>query len=145
MRKGCFSAMIIYDVRCIQGHTFEGWFQDRKAFEEQKERQLISCPVCGSTNADVILSSVSVMGRDTKGEKEQEESVSPMKALQCLQEYIEKNFEDVGSHFAEVAIRIHYGEEKGRNIRGTTTKKEEETLQEEGIKFIKIPTPKFDS
>jgi hypothetical protein len=145
MRKGYFPVMIIYDVRCNQGHTFEGWFQDRKAFEEQKERQLISCPVCGSTNANVIPSSVSIVGREAKGEKEQEGSVSPMKALQGLQEYIEKNFEDVGPHFAEVAIRIHYGEEKERNIRGTSTKKEEETLEEEGIKFIKIPTPKFDS
>ena len=51
----------------------------------------------------------------------------------------------MGDRFAEVAIRIHQGEEEKRNIRGTTTKDEEETLREEGINFIKIPAPKFDS
>ena len=137
--------MIIYDLRCCNGHKFEGWFQGRKAFEEQKGQKLISCPVCGSSDAEVVLSSIAVMGREVKEEKIRERELSPMKSLQLLNEYIERNFEDVGSRFAEVAIRIHYGDEEERNIRGTTTQKEEETLQEEGIKFIKVPAPKFDS
>ena len=27
--------MIIYDLKCRDGHKFEGWFKDRGAFEEQ--------------------------------------------------------------------------------------------------------------
>lgn len=68
-----------------------------------------------------------------------------MKDLRMLHEYIDKTFEDVGSKFAEVALKIHIGEEDNRNIKGTTTKTEEDTLREEGIPFIKIPIPKFDS
>ena len=56
-----------------------------------------------------------------------------------------KNFDDVGERFAEVALKIHRGEEQKRNIRGVTTDKEEETLREEGVEFMKIPAPKFDS
>ena len=26
--------MIVYDLACEKGHTFEGWFEDLKAFEE---------------------------------------------------------------------------------------------------------------
>jgi len=51
----------------------------------------------------------------------------------------------VGSGFAEVAIRMHNGEEEKRNIKGTTTGDEEKMLKEEGIHFIKIPLPKYDS
>jgi len=42
-------------------------------------------------------------------------------------------------------LKIHYGEEEKRNIKGTSTPEEEETLKEEGVQFIKIPLPKMDS
>ncbi|MBN2539607.1 MAG: DUF1178 family protein, partial [Deltaproteobacteria bacterium] len=51
---------------------------------------------------------------------------------------------DVGSKFAEVALKIHFGEEDSRNIKGTTTEREEAVLKEEGVPFVKIPIPKFD-
>ena len=60
-------------------------------------------------------------------------------------QYIDKNFEDVGNKFAEVALKIHYGEEEKRNIKGTTTPQEEDNLKEEGVQFIKIPFLKMDS
>ena len=34
---------------------------------------------------------------------------------------------------------------KKRNIKGTTTPQEEDSLREEGVQFIKIPIPKMDS
>ena len=137
--------MIIYDLKCDKGHKFEGWFQDRSAFEEQKMQKLISCPVCSSVNNVVAPSSVTIMCRDNRAGAVQERELTPLKALQILNEYMDKNFDDVGERFADVAIRIHHGEEKARNIKGTSTKDEESMLMEEGIRFIKIPVPKFDS
>ena len=137
--------MIIYDFKCENGHKFEGWFHDRNAFEKQKDRKLISCPICSSLNNEIVPSSLTVMGRDRKTEGIIDREISPRKALQTLNEFIDKNFDDVGPRFAEVAIRMHKGEEEERNIKGTTTKGEEEVLREEGIQFIKIPAPKFDS
>ncbi len=137
--------VIIYDLKCDKGHKFEGWFHDRSAFEEQKMQELVSCPVCGSVNNVVAPSSVTVLCRNNRAGAVQERELAPMKALQILNEYLDKNFDDVGGRFADVAIRIHHGEEEERNIKGTTTKEEEDVLREEGIRFIKIPTPKFDS
>jgi hypothetical protein len=51
----------------------------------------------------------------------------------------------VGNRFADVALKIHYGEEEKRNIKGTTTAQEEDNLKEEGVQFVKIPVPKMDS
>ncbi len=138
--------MIIYDLTCEKKHTFEGWFNNRKAFEEQRRKKLVICPVCGSSEIEIVPSSITVMGKETEklkhtGSKE----VPPMKALQLLHEYMDKTFEDVGSQFAEVALSIHAGEEDSRNIRGTTTEQEEALLTEEGVPFVKIPIPKFDS
>jgi hypothetical protein len=137
--------VIIYDLKCCDGHKFEGWFKDRGAFEEQKAQKIIACPVCGNTEAVLIPSSVAVRGRDSRSAAATTQNgQSPLKALREFQEYIDKNFDNVGDKFAEVAIRIHHGEEDRRNIRGTTTGSEEESLREEGVQFIKIPLPKFD-
>ncbi|MBN2397206.1 MAG: DUF1178 family protein [Deltaproteobacteria bacterium] len=138
--------MIIYDLKCEKEHTFEGWFNDRKAFEEQRRKKLVTCPVCGSSEIDIVLSTITVMGKDSEKLKDAgNKEISPMKALQMFHEYMDKTFEDVGSKFAEVALRIHAGEEDIRNIKGTTTEREEAILTEEGVPFIKIPIPKFDS
>jgi hypothetical protein len=138
--------MIIYDLRCEKNHNFEGWFNDRAAFEEQKSKRLVTCPVCGSSSVVMVPSSISIMARDSRSSKnEGHKDVSPMKALEMLHQFLDKNFEEVGDKFAEVAMKIHTGEEDKRNIKGTTTKEEEDALKEAGVRFIKIPAPKFDS
>ncbi len=138
--------MIIYDLKCEKGHSFEGWFKDRETWILQNSQQLVSCPVCNSTHIDIIPSSLTIMGKDSRVEKKyQNKEVSPASALKTLHQYIDKNFEDVGDKFAEIALKIHYGDEEKRNIKGTTTRQEEENLKEEGVQFIKIPVLKMDS
>jgi hypothetical protein len=138
--------VIIYDLKCDKNHKFEGWFNDRAAYEAQKSGKLITCPVCGSAGVDMVPSTISIMGRDVKdtGHGKPKE-ISPLKAVQLFQEYINKNFDDVGEKFAEVAMKIHKGEEERRNIKGTTTKEDEDTLKEAGVEFFKISVPKLDS
>jgi hypothetical protein len=138
--------LIIYDLKCRDGHKFEGWFKDRGAFEEQRAQTLIACPVCGDTNPVMVPSSVAIRGRDNQASAgKRQGSVQTLQALREFRAYIHKNFDNVGEKFAEVALRIHHGEEDSRNIRGTTTQGEEEHLREEGVEFIKLPLPDFDA
>jgi hypothetical protein len=138
--------VIIYDLKCEKGHKFEGWFNDQQAWISQNSQKLVSCPICNSSNVEIIPSSITIMGKDSRAaSKLQEKELSPAKALQMFHHYIDKNFEDVGNKFAEVALKIHYGEEEKRNIKGTTTIQEENNLKEEGVQFIKIPVLKMDS
>jgi hypothetical protein len=138
--------VIIFDLKCEKGHKFEGWFKDRAALEEQQTRKLISCPICGSAETVMVPSSITIVGKNGKiPEKKSEVDISPMKYLQAIHQHIEEHFENVGERFTEVALKIHYGDEDQRNIRGTTTLAEEETLKKEGVPFIKIPEFKFDS
>jgi hypothetical protein len=138
--------MSIEDLRCEKGHKFEGWFNDRSAFEKQQSEKQIICPACGSSAVGMVPSTISIMARDIRAcDKRDFEELSLPKALKLFHEFLDKNFDDVGKKFTEVALRIHHGEEEGRNIKGVTTESEEETLREEGIQFLKIPVPKFDS
>jgi len=138
--------MIIFDLKCEKDHKFEGWFKDRHAFENQKSQRIITCPLCGSSEVEMIPSTITIMGKDirTSG-RENIEELSIPKVLNKFNEYLNKNFDDVGDKFFEVALKIHHGEEKGRNIKGTTTESEEETLRDEGVQFFKVPVTKFDS
>jgi hypothetical protein len=138
--------VIIYDLKCKKNHEFEGWFKDRAAFQQQKDLNLITCPVCGKAGAEMVPSTLAILGRDLKvSENKQNRALSPMKATQLLNEFLEKNFDDVGDSFSNVAMKIHDGEEEARNIKGTTTRQEEELLREKGVQFFKVPAMKLDS
>jgi hypothetical protein len=138
--------VIIYDLKCEKGHTFEGWFKDQQTWTLQNSQKLVSCPVCNSSNIEMIPSSITIMGKDSRAAgRLQEKEISEAKALRMLHQYIDNNFEDVGNKFAEIALKIHYGDEEKRNIKGTSTPQEEENLKEEGVQFIKVPLLKMDS
>jgi hypothetical protein len=38
--------MIHYQVRCSQGHEFDGWFKDSAAFDKQVSLGFLECPTC---------------------------------------------------------------------------------------------------
>ncbi len=39
--------MILFELRCSQGHAFEAWFRDGATYDEQAAAGAISCAVCG--------------------------------------------------------------------------------------------------
>ena len=134
--------MIAYDMACSNGHTFEGWFEDRQAYLTQKKKGLITCPVCNDTTVGTIPSTFAIKSAPVS----RPESMSPEDAALAkigkeAIDYVEKNFDDVGCDFAKEALKIHYGAVEPRNIRGVSTKEEEKTLEDEGIQFFKIPLP----
>ncbi len=43
-----WSTVFVADLHCENGHAFEGWFASSDELASQKERGLLSCPVCGS-------------------------------------------------------------------------------------------------
>ena len=136
--------MVVYDLQCANGHTFEGWFGNRKAYEDQSRKKLIVCPVCSDTSAVAIPSRFSIKAGPTSSEDEDhkpEERATVEKTL----EFLENNFEDVGANFAPEALKMHYDVTEKRNIRGTSTDAEEKMLEQAGIKFFKLPLPRRDS
>ena len=139
--------MIAFDLRCSENHTFEAWFKDRAAFEEQRDRGLISCPVCGCHQVEKILSPVAIRRSPSSHAPDQtagdglEIQKGFLKAMQKIYETVIENTEDVGARFASEALKMHYGATESRNIRGVATEDEEKILKDEGIDFARIPVP----
>ncbi len=133
--------MIAFDLRCSNGHSFEGWFKDLESFNEQDSKGMITCPFCKNTDITRVLSPVAIKSSQVE-QKPEEVGLDYKKLAKHVVEYIKNNFADVGTAFAKEALKMHYGVTKKRNIRGSATAEEEETLKEEGIKFFKIPSVK---
>jgi len=144
-------ALKVYDLQCEHGHVFEGWFGSDDNYESQRERGLLTCPVCDSREVSKKLSAprlnVSHIRAVQEGEQGQASVAAPsaaqMARLQAeVMRHIRRmvrNTENVGDRFAQEARRMHEGEIEERAIRGTATAQEREELVSEGIAVMPIP------
>jgi hypothetical protein len=136
--------MIAFDLQCANDHTFEGWFEDNQAYEDQEKKGMITCPVCNDSRVTKILSPFAIRsstGRTDTHNQYAHHMDAITEASRQIADYVEKNFDNVGADFTKEALKIHYGVTEPRNIRGVSTENEEETLKSEGIEFYKIPIP----
>jgi hypothetical protein len=133
--------MIAYDLQCSQGHQFEGWFEDSRAFDHQNEQGLIACPVCDDTAILKVPSTFAIKGTSGTIPLKPDGQLDMAALGKQIVDYVETNFDNVGADFAEEALKMHYGVSEPRNIRGVSTPREEETLKSQGINFFKFPVP----
>jgi hypothetical protein len=140
--------MKVLDLRCANGHGFEGWFASEEEFMDQNGRGLIECPLC----ADRVVSrmpsaprlNLSGAREPAAAQAQAPATTTPADAQAAWMQAIKQvlaNTEDVGQRFAEEARRIHYGEVEVRGIRGRATPDEANALREEGIEFASLPVP----
>jgi hypothetical protein len=128
--------MILFDLRCKDGHGFEAWFRDGATYEDQAAAGAIACPVCGDTGVTKALMAPAVSSRPKMDARQAAEA---MRLLRKVQNHIEKNFDHVGPRFAEEARKMHYGEAERRSIYGEASTAEAKELRNEGIEVNQIP------
>jgi hypothetical protein len=136
--------MIAFDLECSEGHIFEAWFNNAQSFEEQKAKGMIACPYCSDTQVRRVISPVATRTSSQPDAKRDVESIDYSRLAKEIVEYVDKNFDDVGADFAKEALKMHYDVTEKRNIKGSATADEEKILEDEGIKFFKLPIPKID-
>ena len=137
--------MIAFDLKCSNGHAFEGWFEDSKAYESQKKKNLISCPICDTTEVSKTLSTFAIKKGAPTGMNLPISQAQMAEIGKKVIDYVENNFDNVGCDFSKEALKIHYGVTEPRNIRGVSTPEEEKVLRQEGIDYIKLPMPVSDT
>ena len=154
--------MKVLDLQCRHGHAFEGWFASQGDYESQRERGLLTCPVCNDAEVSKKLSAPRLnLGRSPEpaapvAEAPQAQPVATatpalparpalpqelQAAMLKMVRHVMANTEDVGKQFAEEARKIHYGEAENRNIRGQASREETEALLDEGIDILPLPLP----
>ena len=143
--------MIVFNLSCNQDHRFDGWFRSAEDFDAQNSRGLVDCPFCGDKHITKLLSAPRINSGvpESSPEANANEPREVMAAsllpdlqahmLKQFKAFVQANTENVGGEFAEVARRMHYGEEKHRNIRGRVSGEESMALREEGIETVTLP------
>jgi hypothetical protein len=143
--------MIIFELSCVHGHRFEGWFASGDEFARQQERSLVVCPICDDAHVERLpsarVNTAKGLARDNAPaaqpteESDQTGSAAvglPADAITKLREIV-RNTENVGLRFPEEARKMHYRETPPRAIRGQASRDEAKALTEEGIEFTSLP------
>ena len=147
--------MIVFDLLCGGGHRFEGWFGSASDFATQRERNLLSCPSCGSAEVERVPSAARVNfgapqpkappapGKTPEMEGKDPFAIAQMLYSRMLDELLTKS-EDVGKEFPSEARKIFYKQTDARAIRGQATNDEHQELLDEGIPVARLPVPPSD-
>lgn len=137
--------MIRYQLVCKCKNQFESWFRSSSDFDQQCERGLLACPVCGSGDVSKALMAPNVStsrGKKTPASSDLSVPASEKTMVDAIRNFREKiinNSEYVGADFSSVARDIHYGDEPERPIHGEATVADVNELTDEGIEVLSIP------
>ena len=150
-------SLICKSQYCAKQNFFDGWFQNIEAYQDQKSKGLILCPLCGSNDVIKSLTTPSfrlskVKSSEIEVEQEQVDDKNlknPIKLndkmndisilLRAMKKEIKKNSEFVGDNFVKEVRSMKTGETKERSIYGNGTQKDIEELKEEGVNVLSIP------
>jgi hypothetical protein len=148
--------MIVFDLRCSGAHVFEAWFASSTAYEEQRIRGLLACPVCGDGDIGKAVMAPNVAAKGNSRHLvvpeapiagPSAEPPSPaaikaaMQAIATMQAKMLEKSEWVGRAFADRARAMHVGEADPAPIHGQTTRAEAEALIEEGVPVAPLLVP----
>ncbi|MDP1901823.1 MAG: DUF1178 family protein [Rubrivivax sp.] len=155
--------MKVLNLRCANGHGFEGWFGSEDDFLDQNGRAMIECPLCADRVVSRLPSAprLNLSGAREPAPAPQPEAAAPAPTVSAVTASVSgmqppdlqaawlsgmrqllARTEDVGLRFAEEARRMHYGEAPNRGIRGHASPEEREALLDEGIETVAIPVPR---
>jgi hypothetical protein len=147
--------MIRYALACDQGHEFESWFQNSAAYDRQRKRSLVACPVCNSPKVEKAIMAPRLARGEAAPTPEPAPAPAPTPAapvammspqerefrqkLKELREHVVRSADYVGPKFPEEARRMHYGEIEHRSIYGEASPADAKELYDEGIEFHPLP------
>ncbi|KKB78378.1 hypothetical protein VW35_12165 [Devosia soli] len=134
--------MIQYALQCSNGHRFDAWFKSAAAYEEQQNRGIVTCAVCGEAKIEKAPMAPAVARTDNPRIPLSAAHPDAIKFREMLREYRKKVVTEadyVGERFAEEARKIHFEEAEARGIYGEATRDEVMGLIEDGVDFLPLP------
>ena len=139
--------MILYTMKCEDGHEFDSWFESAKAFDRLRDSGLVTYLVCGCPRVEKAVMAPKVMAPKSPSSPPAEKELRPLSGpvssfeqkVRDLRKFVETNAEDVGTRFAEEARAIHDGDAPERSIYGKAQPDEARSLAEEGIPVLPLP------
>ena len=134
--------MIVFDLRCGQGHVFEAWFASGTAYEEQRAAEQVRCPLCDDAAIEKAVMAPAIPAKgNTRPEMTPAAVKAALSALAAAQTQALDKSTWVGASFAQEARAMHAGDKAETPIHGQATLKEAKALADEGVPIAPLPFP----
>jgi hypothetical protein len=131
--------MIVFKLICKDCKiSFDSWFSSSKEYDKLKKKKFLNCHLCKSLNVEKTLMSPNIFKskNNIKINNQNLKYKNIKKNILHYQNFIKKNFDNVGESFAYEARSIYYKNKKvSKGIYGTASKKDLKELKEEGIEI----------
>ncbi len=132
----------MFDLKCGSGHVFEAWFGSGDDYRDQRERGLVSCPICNDGAIEKAAMAPNVVA---KGNRQAWGTPAAMKAAlaahAAAQARALEGSQWVGTAFARRAREMHDGDVESRPIHGQATIGEARALAEDGVPVAPLLCP----
>jgi hypothetical protein len=133
--------VIRYSLACVGEHEFEAWFSNSGAYDTQRKKKLVECPVCGSHEVRKRIMAPAIRDSGSKSSREKLPEAEAAKMAGEIRRKIAETHDYVGDRFADEARSMYYGETEHRPVWGEVTPDVAQELQEEGVPAMPIPKP----
>jgi hypothetical protein len=133
--------VIRYALACVGDHGFEAWFSNADAYDAQRKKKLVECPVCGSTDVRKQIMAPAVRPSGEKAGKVRSPEAEVAQAAGKIRQHIAETHDYVGEKFADEARAMYYGEAEHRPVWGEVTPDTAKELIEEGVPAMPLPKP----
>lgn len=132
--------MICYNLRCENGHDFDGWFRSSDGFESMQAAGQVECTICGTVRVEKALMAPALPSERVRLDTPRNDIETK---LDELRRHVESNSDYVGPRFAEEARAMHEGRSESRAIHGEAKPEEARKLLEDGVPVAPLPfTPR---
>jgi hypothetical protein len=141
--------MIVFDLKCAgAGHVFEAWFASSGAYDDQKARGLLMCPICGASDVSKAVMAPNVAAKSNRQAPvpmakpelpSLEGAKAALAALAKAQAAALENSTWVGRDFDKQARAMDAGEVDQSSIHGEVSPGEAKALIEDGIGVMPLP------
>lgn len=132
--------MIVFDLRCGNSHVFEAWFASSAAYEAQRARALVSCPVCDDSVIEKAVMAPNIAAKGNRSIATTTPDLDPALAkMAAVQATLLEKSEWVGRALPDRARAMHLGDEPVALIHGETSLAEAKELAEEGVPLMPLP------
>ncbi len=150
--------MIVFDLRCDNGHVFEAWFGSSDSFEKQRKAKLLCCAICSSVRIEKAPMAARLPAKSNRKEiattappiqaaasttttPDFEDAKAFLTAVAKAQKAMLKGSQWVGKDFDKRARAMDAGDAPHETIHGEVTNEEARSLIEDGIDVTPLPLP----
>jgi hypothetical protein len=133
--------LIRYSLACVGEHEFEAWFSNSAAYDAQRKKKQVECPVCGSHEVRKRIMAPAIRDSRSRSRRLDSPEAATAKMADEIRKKIAETHDYVGDRFAEEARSMYYGEIEHRPVWGEVTPDVAQELLEEGVPAMPLPKP----